>query len=114
MTADSTVSDGRLRGLSDTMRAFAEATIDYQRLLRTVAERMARLVGHGCVVALLSEDEQWLSPAAVFFEDALLMKGAQRLLNNGPIPIRASRLGKRLIEERQGVLIPYCDQEALR
>ena len=114
MTADSTVSDGRLRGLSDTMRAFAEATIDYQRLLRTVAERMAGLVGHGCVVALLSEDEQWLSPAAVFFEDALLMQGAQRLLNNGPIPIRASRLGKRLIEERQGVLIPYCDQEALR
>jgi PAS domain S-box-containing protein len=114
MTADSTVSDGRLRGLSDTMRAFAEATIDYQRLLRTVAERMAALVGHGCLVALLSEDEQWLSPAAVFFEDALLMQGAQRVLNNGPIPIRASRLGQRLIEQHQGVLIPYCDQEALR
>src|SRR6187431_2870987 len=62
MTADSTVSDGRQRGLSDAMRAFAEATIDYQRLLRTVAERMARLLGHGCVIALSSEDEQQLIP----------------------------------------------------
>ena len=113
MTADSTVSDGRLRGLSDTMRAFAEATIDYQRLLRTVAERMAGLVGHGCVLALFSEDEQLLNPAAVFFEDPILMQGADRVLTNGPIPIRTSKLGKRLIEQRQGVLIPYCDQDVL-
>jgi len=113
MTADSTVSDGRLRGLADTMRAFAEATIDYQRLLRTVAERMAGLIGHGCVIALLSEDEQLLDPAAVYFEDPMLMQAAQGVLANGPIPIRSSKLGKRLIEQRQCVLIPYCDQEAL-
>src|SRR3954466_4880518 len=99
MTTDPAIGDGRLRGLSDTMRAFAEATIDYQRLLRTVAERMARLVGHGCVIALLSEDEQWLVPAAVFFEDPLLMRGAQGVLANGPILVRASKLGKRLIEQ---------------
>lgn len=113
MTADSTESDGRLRGLSDTMRAFAEATIDYQRLLSTVAERMARLVGHGCIVALLSEDEQRIVPAAVFFEDPQLMQGAQGVLANGPVPIGSSRLSKRLIEQRKCVLIPYCDQEAL-
>ena len=110
---DSTISDGRLRGLSDTMRAFAEATIDYQRLLRTVAERMARLVGHGCIVALLSEDQQRIIPAAVFFDDPLLMQGAQGVLSNGPIPIGTSRLSKRLVEQRKCVLIPYCDQEIL-
>ena len=113
MTADSTAGDGRLRGLSDTMRAFAEATIDYQRLLSTVAERMARLVGQGCVVALLSEDGQRLNPAAVFFEDPRLMRGAQRVLQNGPIAIRVSKLARRLIEERQGVLIAHCDQDVL-
>ena len=113
MTADSTVSDGRLRGLPDTMRAFAEATIDYQRLLRTVAERLARLVGDGCVLVLLSEDEQLLHPAAVFFEDPNLMRGAQRVMGNGPIPIAASKLSKRLIEQRTCVLIPYCDQDEL-
>src|SRR4051812_48507374 len=92
MTSDSTVSDGRLRGLSDTMRAFAEATIDYQRLLRTVAERMAGLVGHGCVLALSSEDEQLLQPAAVFFEDPNLNRYAASVLENRAIPIRASKL----------------------
>src|SRR6478736_5321768 len=101
MTGDSTVSDGRLRGLSDTMRAFAEATIDYQRLLKIVAERMARLVGHGCIVALVSEDQQRIIPGAVFFEDPLLMQGAQGVLANGPIPIGASKLSKRLVEQRK-------------
>ncbi|HEY0464335.1 MAG TPA: GAF domain-containing protein, partial [Polyangiaceae bacterium] len=113
MTTDPTIGDGRLRGLSDTMRAFAEATIDYQRLLQTVAERMARLVGHGCVIVLLSEDQKWLNPAAVFFEDPRLMQGAQRVVANGPIPIGASKLSKRLIERRECVLIPYCDQDTL-
>jgi two-component system cell cycle sensor histidine kinase/response regulator CckA len=111
--ADSTLSDGRLRGLSDTMRAFAEATIDYQRLLNTVAARMARLVGHGCIVALLSEDQQRIIPAAVFFEDPRVMQAAQGVLSNGPIPIGTSSLSRRLIEQRKCVLIPYCDREAL-
>jgi two-component system, cell cycle sensor histidine kinase and response regulator CckA len=113
MTADSPASDRRLRRLSDTMRAFAEATVDYQRLVSTVAERMARLVGHGCVLALLSEDEQLLHPTAVFFEDPLLMRGAQGVLKNGPISIRASKLAQRLVEQRACVLIPHCDQGAL-
>src|SRR5204863_5030339 len=106
MTGDSTVSDGRLRGLSDSMRAFAEATIDYQRLLATVVEHMARLVGHGCMVALVSEDQQWLTPTATFFEDPALMQRAQGVLSNGPVPIGDSKLGKRLIEQRKCVLIP--------
>jgi len=113
MTTDPAIGAGRLRGLSDTMRAFAEATIDYQRLLSTVAERMARLVGHGCVIALLSEDQEWLNPAAVFFEDPILMQGAERVLANGAVPIGTSKLSKRLVELRQCVLIPYCDHDTL-
>jgi PAS domain S-box-containing protein len=113
MTADSTIGDARLRGLSDTMRAFAEATIDYQRLLATVAERMARLVGQGCIVALLSEDQQRIIPKSVFFEDPRLMQSAQGVLSNGPIPFGSSRLSKRLIEQRTCVLIAHCDSDTL-
>ena len=113
MTGDLLVADGRLRGLSDTMRAFAEATIDYQRLLNTVAERMARLVGNGCVVALLSEDEQSLLPGAVYFDDPQLMLAAQSVLANGPISIADSKLGQRLIRQRQALLIPHVDLDVL-
>ncbi|MES1178597.1 MAG: ATP-binding protein [Myxococcales bacterium] len=109
MTGELLVPDGRLHGLSDTMRAFAEATIDYQRLLNTVAERMASLVGNGCVVALLSDDEKSLLPGAVFFDNPQLMLGAERVLQNGPIPIADSKLGQHLIRHRKALLIPHVD-----
>jgi two-component system cell cycle sensor histidine kinase/response regulator CckA len=113
MTGELLVPDGRLHGLSDTMRAFAEATIDYQRLLNTVAERMAHLVGDGCVVALLSEDEKSLIPGAVFFDEASLMAAAQRVLANGPIPVVNSRLAQHMIVQRKALLIPHIDVDAL-
>src|SRR3954470_24441617 len=113
MTGDLPAPDGRLHGLPDTMRAFAEATIDYQRLLNTVAERMGRLVGNGCVVALLSEDEQSLLPGAVFFDDPQLIVNAQRVLHNGPIPIAESKLGQQLFRQRRALLTPHVDIEVL-
>ena len=113
MTGQLPVPDGRLYGLSDTMRAFAEATIDYQRLLSTVAERMARLLGNGCIVALLSDDEQCLIPGAVFFDDAPLMARARAVLENGPIPLSASKLGQHLVVQRKALIIPHVDVAAL-
>ncbi|MEO6600793.1 MAG: GAF domain-containing protein, partial [Polyangiaceae bacterium] len=113
MTGDLLLPGERLHGLFDTMRAFAEATIDYQRLLNTVAEHMARLVGNGCVVALLSEDEQSLIPSAVFFDDPCLTDDAQRVLGSGPIPLAGSELGQQLIRQRQTILIQHGDVDAL-
>ena len=106
-------ADGRLRGLSDSMRAFAEATIDYQRLLDTVVLRLANLVGDGCILALLSEDERTLHTGAVYFEDARAMASAQVILANGPISVASSVLSQRLLANRGGVLIPQVDVEAM-
>ncbi|HEX3850707.1 MAG TPA: GAF domain-containing protein, partial [Polyangiaceae bacterium] len=114
MTGDFVSQDRRLHELSDTMRAFAEATIDYQRLLQTVAERMAALLDGGCVLALVTEDESSLVSGAVYFENAARMKAAERLLGVGPIPIAGTSLGARVIQTRKGVLIPNVDEEALR
>ena len=106
-------ADGRLRGLSDTMRAFAEATIDYQRLLDTVVLHLANLVGDGCILALLSADERTLHPGAVYFADARAMASAQRILANGPVAVTSSTLGQRLLESRAGLLIPEVDMQAV-
>jgi hypothetical protein len=38
------------RVLSETVRAVAEATADYQRLLEVVARKLAGVVKDGCVV----------------------------------------------------------------
>jgi len=61
MAASTERSDGRLRALCETMRAFAAATTDYPRLLDVVCQQMARLIGDGCSLALLSEDGKSLS-----------------------------------------------------
>ncbi len=114
MTGDLVSHDRRLHELSDTMRAFAEATIDYQRLLRTVAERMAELLGSGCVLALVTEDEASLVSGAVHFDDPARMKAAEVLLGAGPIPVAGESLGARVIQTRKGVLIPNVDEDALR
>jgi two-component system, cell cycle sensor histidine kinase and response regulator CckA len=113
MTGDLAPNDRRLLGLSDTMRAFAEATTDYARLQRTVAERLANLVGDGCVLVLVSEDGLTLSAGAVYFEDSALMANAERLVGMASVPVKSSALATRLIETRQALLLPDVDPAVL-
>ncbi|MEO7035464.1 MAG: ATP-binding protein [Polyangiaceae bacterium] len=109
MAEDFGSHDRRLHELSDTMRAFAEATIDYPRLLRTVAEHMARLVGSGCTLALVTDDGKSVHAGAVHFEDPAQMEAAKGLLTIGPIPVSGSSVGARIIQSRKGLLIPTVD-----
>jgi signal transduction histidine kinase len=57
--------DDRLHVLSGALRAFAESTTDYDRLLDVVARTVASVVADGCIVRLLSKDG-WLSPSALY------------------------------------------------
>jgi hypothetical protein len=58
--------DDRLHVLSGALRAFAEATTDYERLLTVVAHTVSDVVADGCIVRLLS-DGGWLTPVAFHF-----------------------------------------------
>ncbi len=74
MKSDTTPEQGRgiearLRVLSEAMRAFAEATADPQRLLETVVERVATVVGDSCLALLLSDDGRALTLEAAFDRD---------------------------------------------
>ncbi len=111
MAEDFGSNDRRLHELSETMRAFAEATIDYQRLLRTVAEHMARLVGCGCTLALISEDGTTVQAGAVHFDDPAYMEAAQGLLTIGPIPSAGASIGARVIQNRKAMLIASVDSK---
>ena len=51
------------------MRVFAEATEDSQRLLDTVARRVAEVVKDYCIVLLLSDDGRTLTPVAAYDPD---------------------------------------------
>ena len=50
--------------LSEVAQSLAEASLDEKAILEVIAEISVRLIGDGCMIAILSEDEQWLEPVA--------------------------------------------------
>ncbi len=103
----------RLRVLAEAMGAFAEATSDAQRLLETVARRVAEVVKDYCIVLLLSDDGLTLIPAAAFDPDP----EALRQLNDAylePVKLADHPLSRGVIETGQAHLATVLDREKLR
>jgi PAS domain S-box-containing protein len=113
MSDETSKDDRRLHALSETMRAFAEATTDYQRLLATVAERMSGLIGDGAFVAVASEDGSNLEPVAVSFREAAANAQARTFLTAGPIHKEGSSLGARVVRTRAGLRAADADIEVI-
>ena len=62
-------SNDRVLLLSETFRAFAEATTDYTSLIETVARKLTELIGDACVVSLTHADGSWHEPGVAFAAD---------------------------------------------
>jgi PAS domain S-box-containing protein len=105
--------DHPLHALSDTMRAFAEATADYDRLLATVAERMSAHIGDGAFVAVVSDDHTVLNPAAASFRAPAADARARGFLGAGPIRLEGSTIGARVVRTRAPFRLPTVDVAAL-
>ncbi|HLK41378.1 MAG TPA: GAF domain-containing protein [Polyangiaceae bacterium] len=88
-------SEGRLETLADAMHDFVEATVDYQRLLRTIARRVAELFGGACLVHLTSTDGGWLEPAVVHVADPTMARLVGRSVSRGPLRIDPAFAGLR-------------------
>ena len=107
----------RLRVLSGALRAFAEATTDYERLLNVVARTVAEAVADGCIVRLLS-DGGLLSPAAFYLplEGRVLdVDSAARVRAVIAQPQRVADYawGERMIQTGEAFLAPRLDMTAL-
>jgi PAS domain S-box-containing protein len=103
----------RLRVLSEATRAFAEATTDSQRLLDTVARRVAEVVKDYCIVLLLSEDGRTLTPAAVFDPDPEALRQVNDALLE-PFLLETHPLTRRVLESGEPFFAPRLDLEQLR
>ena len=110
--------EGRLQVLSGSLRDFAEAAADYDRLLDVIARDLAEVVKDGCVVRLLSDDG-WLAPAAIHMQidaqvtDAHLL---ERLHAHIGAAHHVSEQGaaREVLETGRPLLVPRLDLRQLR
>ncbi len=92
------------------MRAFSETASDSQRLLDTVARRVAEVIRDQCVVLLLSDDGQSLAPAAMFDPDPEVLSGLREALNE-PFRLEEYPLTRRVLESGEPFFAPLLDFE---
>ena len=110
--------EDRLRLLLGTLRDFAEATTDYERLLHVVARRLSDVVKDGCVVRLLTKDGG-LDAAAVHLPAVDRVKDpvvAAQLREHvaGRRKLSEHEAGRRVIETGEPLLIPRLDYDQMR
>ena len=111
--------ESRLRIISASVRAFAEATTDYERLLDVVTGRLAEVVKDGCVLRLLGDDGM-LSAVAIHlpFERRVTDQATvERVRAHVARPQNVNAQGNaRAVLERSGepLLIPQLDLDSLR
>ena len=108
----------RLQVIASSVRAFAEATTDYERLLGVVVHKLSEVVGDGCVLRLL-DDEGWLKPVAIHLpieghiRDLDTLEGLRAHVAR-PQRITAQESARRVLETGEALLIPKLDLSALR
>ncbi|MES1188127.1 MAG: ATP-binding protein [Myxococcales bacterium] len=110
--------EARLQTLSDTVRAFAEATSDYERLSQVVAQKLAEVVQDGCVVRLL-EDDGWLAPVAIHLPlQRRIPEPAQRARIRAHVATRRhiseQASARQVLETGEPLLVPQLDLAQLR
>ncbi len=101
--------DERLRVLSETTRAFAEATVDYDRLLDTIARRLTDVVGDSCCVSVLADDGRSLLPAAIHAATDEAARLFEALRVGGPVTLDERSVTELVFRTGRATLIPKVD-----
>ncbi len=110
--AEARRSAARLRTLVEVDRLLAEAGLRLPAVLEVLVRTVSELLGDGCVIQLLSEDEAWLEPASLHHPDP----EARRLLA-GRVHGQRQKVGEGLhgsvVARGRAVLLPEVEVETL-
>jgi len=106
-------SDQRVDILADAARAFADDTQDPERLVDTVARRLAEVVRDQCVVRLVSEDGSELLPVAVRGVDEVA-EGYLREMYREPLRLADYPAAQRVHETGEPFIVPKLDFDAVQ
>jgi PAS domain S-box-containing protein len=101
--------EDRIQILSETMRAFAEATANYEELLDTVAQRVTQVIGDSCVLHLVAEDGEHLIPVSVHARDATVLAQIKAMYAAVPLRLDEQGAARRILETGEALLVPRMD-----
>src|SRR5215471_14112937 len=94
----------RARSLTDAVRAFADASVDYPRLLEIVAKTAAELLECACAVGLLSEDGRQVETVAVYDSNPAARDLVRELARAKPLSVDARLPGTKVLTTGEEVL----------
>jgi signal transduction histidine kinase len=111
-------ADHRLGVLYRALRAFAEATTDYERLVDVVARTMVDVVADGCIVRLLSDGGARLSQVAFHFPLEACVRDVDaaarvRAFMAAPQRVADYAWGEHMMETGEPFLAPRMDLTAV-
>jgi len=116
-SAASTIEASRrqegMRLLSEALHEFAEATADYPRLLKVVAQRVSETIGDVCSVLLLSDDKAWLERATFYDRDPEVARQYAAAMQE-PLSMSETSLAREAMRSGKPICIPHFDIEQFR
>jgi signal transduction histidine kinase len=103
----------RTKVLERISHLFAKVTLDYQAVLDTAVKQIGNLIGDVCIIRLLSDDEKWLNPVAIYHRNPEVLSFMRELLASAP-QRSDEGLGGIVVQTNQSLFIPIISQEQIR
>ena len=96
----------RLLVLWETTRVLASKRADYTGVLDAIVQQTVQCMCDGSVIGLVSRDEAWLEPAAVYHRDADVRHIARDLLMTQPARLDGPGQAAKVVRTGKAVLLP--------
>lgn len=103
----------RAEVLATLQQAFAEAGLEYQNVLDTIALKISETLADGCIIRLTTEDGQWLEPAAVHMNDAKAQSAFDAAGEELREPVGVSRVGQVVSNSEPLVMLDTNTKEVI-
>ena len=101
----------RLEALAEASRVFASG-LDYKTTLDTVARRLSELIGDGALIRVVSPDQGWLVPVAVYHPDPERAALRRRVIQQAPQRTDEG-MTARVLQGRRTLRIPRLTLETV-
>lgn len=112
--AQSRRAEDRLRVLTEAMKFFSSAAVNYPLLLELIAQKTTEYIGDACAVFLLSEDGRSLSPVAVDNINKEILAEFKSNIDTIPTSLEEHPFARHVIQTKAPLLIPTIRIEDIR